>query len=169
MRPTLLLFLLTLLLWSLSPNQLAAQRVLLLEKSGQNTAEKITEGSEITYRIKGDDFWQEGYIDELRPDIQAMVINDRFVMLDEVEALKFPGARFGGAAGTSLITFGLGWSTFALLGYATDGNPETSYGNRDLTVTLVSVGAGLLLRKIFQNRKYKVSDRKRLRVVDLTF
>lgn len=169
MRPMPLLLFLTLLLWSLSLTKLPAQRVLLLEKSGQNTAEKITEGSGIVYRIKGDDFWQEGYIDELRPDIQAMVINDRFVMLDQIEALKFPGARLGGAAGLSLVTFGLGWSTFALVGYATDGDPETAYSRRDLGVTLVSVGTGLLLRQIFQSKKYKVSERKRLHIVDLTF
>ena len=169
MRPTTLLFLLTLLLWSLAPTQLAAQRVLLLEKAKKNTAEKIMEGTELTYKMNGDNFWQTGYIDELRPDIQAMVINDRFVMLDEIEALKFGGGRFGSAMGFSLITFGTAWSGFALIGYATDGNPDTFYSGRDLGVTLVSVGAGFLLRKLFQNSKYKVSERKRLRIVDLTF
>lgn len=166
---TLWLTLLTWLLWSLNPTAITAQRVLLLEKSGQNTAEKIMEGQDLIYRIKGDEFWQEGFISELRPDIQAMVINERFVMLEEVEALKFSGARFGGAMGFSLVTFGLGWSGFALLGYATDGNPDTAYSSRDLGVTLVSVGTGLLLRQLFQNKKYKVSERKRLRIVDLTF
>lgn len=158
-----------LLLLTLAPPDLAAQRVLLLEKSGQSKAERLLEGESLTYRIRGDKFWQQGVIDELRPDIQAVVMSDRFIMLDEVEALRFGGSAFGNGVGYSLMTFGVGWSAFALVGYATDGDPETAYSRDDLAVTLVGLGTGFLLRKIFARRRFKINNRKRLRIVDLTF
>jgi len=117
----------------------------------------------------GDNFWQNGPITELRPDIQAMVINDRFIMLDQIESVKFSGSSFANGAGYSLMIFGLSWSAFAGIGYNTDGDPNTQYGAMDLGVTAVAFGAGVLLRKLFASRKYKLNQRKRLRVVDLTF
>lgn len=148
---------------------ISAQRVLLLEKSGQDTAQKLVPGDGLTFQMKGDNFWQTGLISELRPDIQAMVINDRFIMIDEIEALQFSGSGFLNYAGLSLITFGAGWSVFALVGYATDGDPSTSYSGFDLTVTATTVGTGFLLRKIFARRKFKLNERRRLRIVDLDF
>lgn len=148
---------------------LSAQRVLLLERANQSKSERLMEGDEITFRLRGDKFWQSGNIAELRPDIQAMVINDRFIMLEEIESLRFPGSRFGSGIGLSLITFGAGWSAFALVGYATDGDETTAYSATDMSVTLTTVGTGLLLRQIFSRKKFKVNDRRRLRIVDLTF
>jgi len=147
----------------------AAQRVLLFEVANKSKADRMLEGENITFRMQGDNFWQNGLITELRPDIQAMIINDRYIMLEELETIRFPGSQFANGVGYSLMTFGLGWSAFALIGYNTDGDPETRYSNSDLGVTLVGLGAGFLLRKLFASRKYKLSNRKRLRVVDLTF
>ncbi len=148
---------------------LDAQRVLLLENMRSSRADRYYEGQTIVFRVRGDNFWQNGVITELRPDIQSIVINDRFVMLDEVEAVQLPGAGFATGVGYSLMTFGLGWSAFALVGYATDGQADTRYSGTDLGVTLVSVGSGFLLKSIFAKRQYKLSERKRLRIIDLSF
>jgi len=153
----------------ISGTSLSAQRVLLLERTGQTKSDRLSEGDELTFRMRGDKFWQQGLISELRPDIQAMVINDRYIMLEEVDALKFSGSRFANGVGLSLITFGVGWSAFAVVGYNTDGNPETNYGQFDLAVTLTAVGTGFLLRRLFASRKFRLNKRRRLRVVDLTF
>lgn len=166
MHKTFLLYLLFLLA---ALPLLNAQRVLLLENMRSSKADRFYEGQAIVFRMQGDNFWQDGFITELRPDIQSIVINDRFVMLDEVEALQLPGAGFATGIGYSLMTFGLGWSAFALVGYATDGQEDTRYSGMDLGVTLVSVGSGFLLKSLFAKRQYKLSDRKRLRIVDLSF
>lgn len=157
---------LILVIWS---GEVSAQRVLLLERSGQSKPQKLMAGDGLTFRMKGDKFWQEGIISELRPDIQAMVINDRFIMIDEVEALRFSGSGLLNYAGLSLITFGAGWSFFALVGYATDGDPSSSYSGFDATVTGTTVATGFLLRKLFARKKFKLNDRRRLRIVDLSF
>lgn len=166
MPKTILLLLLT---FVIGAGALLSQRVLLLEKSGQNTSQKLFEGDGLTFRMKGDKFYQEGMISELRPDIQAMVINDRFIMIEEIESLRFNGSGVLNYAGLSLMTFGAGWSLFAAVGYAVDGDPSTSYSGFDLTVSATSLATGFLLRKLFAKRKFKLNGRKRLRVVDLSF
>lgn len=148
---------------------LQAQRVLLLENSRSSKAQRYFEGQEIVFRMKGDKFWQNGYIRELRPDIQSIVVNDRYVMLNELDALQLPGSGFATGIGYSLMTFGAGWSFFALLGYATDRQPDTRYSTGDAAVTLAAMGSGFLIKSLFARKKYKLSDKKRLRIVDITF
>ncbi len=166
MRPFVLLFPLFLCLW---PGSTAvAQRVLLFEKLTSSKSERVYEGDALRFRMKGDNFWQEGYIREMRPDIQALVINDRYVLIDEIEAV-YLGNTIASKIGYGLMTFGAGWSVFAALGYATDKDPSTSYSVDDALVTAVSVGTGFLLLKILGTRKFKPGKYKRLRVVDLSF
>ena len=159
-----------LLLAALLPvDGLFAQRVLLLERANQSRSDRRYEQQSITFRMRGDKFYQSGRIDELRPDIQAMVINDRFIVLDEIESLRMPGSGLLNYTGLSLMVFGGSWSVFALAGYTLDGNPETNYGTLDLTVTITGLTTGFLLRKLFGRRKFTLGKRKRLRVVDLSF
>lgn len=148
---------------------LSAQRVLLLEKKGRDQAQRLMEGDELTFRMKGDNFWQSGRITELRPDIQAIVMNERYILLDEIEALRFTRSNLAGVIGPTLMTFGVGWSTWALIGYATDGNPDTAYSSFDATVSATAVATGFLMWKLFRRRKIKLNDRNRLRILDLTF
>ena len=164
-RPLLLLT----LLFTIATTHLSAQRVLLLEKYGQSKSQRLVEGDGLTFRMKGDNFWQSGVITELRPDIQAIVMNERFVMIDEIEALRLSGSGFANYAGLTLMTFGAGWSFFGLVGYPLDGNPETNYGTFDLTITATAVASGFLLRQLFARKKMKLNKRNRLRIVDLTF
>ena len=145
-----------------------AQKVLLFEKLTSSRSERVYEGDALRFRMKGDKFWQEGYIREMRPDIQALVINDRYVLLEEIEAV-YLGNTIAAKFGYGLITFGAGWSLFAALGYATDKDPSTSYSVDDALVTATSVGAGFLLVKILGTRKFRPGKFRRLRVVDLSF
>ncbi|THH39764.1 hypothetical protein [Neolewinella litorea] len=162
MRLTLLLF--ALLYCTCVP----AQRVLLFEQLTNSKSDRVYEGEALRFRMKGDDFWQEGYIREMRPDIQALVINDRYILLDEIDAV-FRGHTIASRLGLGLMTFGAGWSFFAALGYATDKIDETNYSVDDALVTAVSVGTGFLLVKVLGRRKFRPGKYKRLRVVDLNF
>lgn len=127
------------------------------------------EGDGLTFRMKGDNFWQSGQITELRPDIQAIVMNERFILINEIEALRLNGSGFLNYAGLALMTFGVSWSAFALVGYATDGDPSTSYGAYDVTISATTIVSGFLLRKLFARKKMKLNERNRLRIVDLNF
>ncbi|MTB50535.1 hypothetical protein [Lewinella sp. W8] len=163
MRLTFLLFFLLVLAGSA-----AAQRVLLFEKLTDSRSERLYEGEMLRFKMKGDNFWQEGPIRQMRPDIQALVINDRFIMTDEIAVIDQGNTVFA-AAGYGLMTFGAGWSFWALAGNATDGDPTTRYENRDLMVTLTSVGTGYLLTRLLGKKRFKTGKYKRLRVVDTSF
>ena len=162
MRLPLLLFVLLLC------TGLQAQRVLLFERLTASKSERIYEGDALRFKLKGDKFWQEGFIREMRPDIQALVINDRFVMLDEIDVVH-RGNTIASRLGYGLITFGAGWSFFALVGYSVDNDPSTSYSVDDALVTGVSVAAGYTLLKVLGQRRFRPGKYKRLRVVDLNF
>ncbi len=162
MRPILLVF--TLLVCSC----VHAQRVMLFEKLTNSSSDRVYEGELLRFRMEGDKFWQEGYIREMRPDIQALVINDRFIMIDEIDAVH-RGSTVANGIGYGLITFGAGWSLFAALGYATDKIDSTNYSADDAMVTAISVGAGYLLVKVLGRRKFRTGKYKRLRIVDLNF
>ena len=148
--------------------EVLGQRVLLFEQLTKSKSARVGEGDRLRFRLEGDNFWQEGYIRELRPDIQAIVINDRFIMLDEIEVIDL-GGTLAGVAGIGLMTFGASWSVFALVGYNTDGDPSTQYSGLDATVTGVSVAAGFALWKLLGQRRFRPGKTRRLRIVDLNF
>jgi hypothetical protein len=145
-----------------------AQRVLLFEQLTESKSPRLYEGDVLKYKLKEEKYWREGYIREMRPDIQALVINDGFVMLDDI-AVVHRGNTIATPFGLGLITFGVGWSTFALVGYNTDGDPETQYSGFDAAVSGTAIGAGLLLWKLFGTRRFRPGKYKRLRIVDTSF
>lgn len=145
-----------------------AQKVLLFEKLTDSKSDRLYEGEALRFKMRGDNFWQEGYIREMRPDIQALVINDRFILLDEI-AVVDRGSTLAAVAGYGLLTFGVGWSAFALVGYATDRDPETSYSGFDATVSGVAIGSGLLLTQLLGRKRFRPGKYKRLRIVDTSF
>ncbi|MEM6772845.1 MAG: hypothetical protein AAF597_19865, partial [Bacteroidota bacterium] len=98
-----------LLLFTLLCTCARAQKVLLFEKLTSSKSERLYEGDLLKFKMKGDKFWQSGRMLELRPDIQALVINDRFIMVDEIASVH-QGRGIGTAIGGSLMTFGVAWS-----------------------------------------------------------
>ncbi len=158
----------TLLLLVLFCTCVRAQKVLLFEKLTASQSDRIYEGERLKFRLKGDKFYQEGFIREMRPDIQALIINDRYIMLEEIDIVH-RGTTAGAAVGYSLMTFGVGWSFWALVGNGTDGDPLTNYENRDLMISLTSIGTGFLINKFLGQRKFRTGKYKRLRVVDTSF
>lgn len=160
--------LLFLIVCSCVPARTIAQRVLLFERLTDSKSARMYEGDVIRFKLAGDKFWQSGPIREMRPDIQALVINDRFIMLDEIAAVDRGGtlARVGGY---SLMTFGAGWSLFALVGYNTDGDPSSQYSGFDATVSATSLASGFLLNKLFGRNRFRPGKTRRLRIVDLNF
>ena len=156
------------LLLTLVSTCVLAQKVMLLENTKRAKAEKIYEGEELRFRMKGDKFWQQGYIREMRPDIQALVINDRFIMLEEIDAIN-RGSTFGKAAGLSLMAFGTVWTGIGLVGYNTDGDPDSQISSGELAVGLGSFAGGWLINKLFGTKRFKTGKLKRLRIIDTTF
>lgn len=149
-------------------SQVSGQQFLLLEKINSPRTEKIGIGSTLTYRLIEEEEWLEGKIVEIRADQQLLAINNYYVDISKIAAIR---QRRDWVAPTSIMltTFGLSWSGFALVGTATDGNPNTQYEAKDAIVTAVGAGTGLLINRLFRNRILKMGQGHRLRIVDITF
>ncbi len=161
------LFLLAFLLTLLAPAA-QGQRVLLIEKSGSAKTQKIFEGQYIEYRLRDDEDWYPGDIREFRIDQNLIELDDRYIKLDEIDAFRY-SRGWSQALGYSLVTFGVSWSGFALIGNWTDGDPETKYGSGDAIVTGTSIGLGVLMSQLFKHKVVRFGGRKRLRMVDISF
>ncbi len=147
---------------------LSAQQILLLERAGSAKPKKIFAGQSIDYRLQGEEYWLTGEIEELREDRQLIVLEDRYIVLKEIESLRFyrPYAR---PIGIGLITFGVGWSAFGLIGYNTDNDPTTKYSTGDAITSATAIGLGFLLPRLLGTKKVKLGGSRRLRIVDVTF
>lgn len=146
----------------------AAQQFLLLEKANSPRTQKIGIGSTITYRLDEDPTWLDGKIVEIRTDQQLLAIDDYYLDITRIKAIR---QRREWVIPTSvmLTTFGLSWSGFALIGNATDGNPDTNYKAKDAIVTAVSAGTGIIINRLFRYRMFKIGPNRRLRLVDVSF
>ena len=96
-----------------------------------------------------------------------MVLGNRYIQLSNIQKLRY-ARSWTRAFGTSLFWFGVSWSGFALVGTATDGNPDTQYEWRDVIVTSTSWLLAWAVPKIFKYRTFTFGKRKRLRMLDLT-
>jgi|AntRauTorckE5430_2_1112549.scaffolds.fasta_scaffold17898_3 hypothetical protein len=147
---------------------LSAQKVLQIEKFGDPKSQKIQIGAILDYRLKGEDMFREGYIEDIKVEDSLIVFGDRYVNVHDIAVLRFPRA-WGKTIGASLMVFGGAWSGFALIGYAADGDPETSYSTSDAIVTAASASIGYALMKLVRYKKVRIDKRYRLRLLDLRF
>lgn len=144
-----------------------AQKVLQIEKYGSAKTKKLYIGQEITYKLKNDEYWYKGVIEDLRVDTNLIVLKDRYIALDSIEAFRRT-VGWSKAARTSLYTFGAAWSGNALVGTLTDGNPKTNYLWSDAIVTGASWLTGWIAPQLFKNKVTPFGKKRRLRMLDLT-
>ena len=147
---------------------LSAQKYLQIEKYGSPYTEKLELGSFLTYQVENDNIWYQGYMRDLRFDINVIEFDDRFVNLDNITAFQFE-RRWPKTIGTQLLLLGVAWSGWALIGTLTDGDPDSNYRWSDAVVTGASAGIGLTLPIVFGKKTIKFGGKKRLRMVDIRF
>lgn len=149
--------------------QAGSRKVLQIETYGKAATQKIYIGDRLTYQLRDarEYGWYSGIIEDFLVEDSLIVFKDRFININNIYALKYKRG-WPKAASTSLTTFGLGWSALALVGTATDGDPDTSYQWSDAIVTGSSIGLGLAIQKLFEVKQIKFKKRKRLRLLDLT-
>ena len=151
-----------------TPCLLEGQKYLQIEKFGSPYTQKIPIGSSIEYKLKGDDFFSIREIRDLDIDNNLIVLSDRYIDPNKIEAFRY-SRGWPKAMGNTLIFFGAGWSGFALVGTATDDNPDTNYRTSDAIVTGASIGIGFLLSKLFKQKTLRFGKRNRIRLLDITF
>ena len=163
MRPLLFFFLLLFLFPAAQ-----AQRILQIERYGRPKTTKIFIGEEISYRLKGNEFWHTAVIEDLLVDNNLLVLDDRYVKMEEIESLRYYRS-WPRPISRSLFWFGAAWSSFAAIGTLTDNDPSTHYRWSDAVVTASSWLLALVIPRIFRHRTITFGKRKRLRILDLNF
>lgn len=150
------------------PGLINAQKVLLIEKSGRPRSERIQLYDEITFQLKDDEQgWYKRKILDMDVNGQMILLGDTWTPLSEISRLRLKRQRtwanlIGGAlqgGGASMILGDL-W-------YTLRGSPELTQGG--IEFGLVNIVVGGAIRAAFAPIKYRLGERTRLRVVDLTF
>ncbi len=146
---------------------LQGQKFMQIETYGSPKTKKLFKGAEISYQLKDQDTWHTQTIEDFLVDRNLLVLEDRYVNINDIAALKFQRGFVQGVS-ASLLWFGIGWSGFALVGTLTDGDPETHYEWSDAIVTATAISSSWLMNKLLGTRKVKIGKRKKLRMLDLT-
>ncbi len=142
------------------------QKILQIETYGRAKTEKLFIGQGITYQLKDSEDWHYVVIEDLLVDQQLIQTVRGYLKLSEIGTLRTERG-WSQAAKVSLITFGAGWSLFGLIGYATDGNPDSKYSAGDAIFSASTIATGFLIGKIFKYKKTKLGKRKNLRMIEI--
>lgn len=147
---------------------LHAQKALQIEKYGSPRTEKIYIGDPITFQLRGEEDFRSSYIENLRVEDSLVVLSGRYVKVQDIVALRYE-RTWPRATGLSLFLFGVGWSGFAAIGTALDGDDSTRYRWSDAIVSATSIGLSFSIPLLFKNKTVRMGKRRRLRMVDLRF
>ncbi|MCO6476127.1 MAG: hypothetical protein J5I94_05860 [Phaeodactylibacter sp.] len=162
---TILLYILPVIIF-LSP--LSAQKVLQIEKYGKARTEKMYIGDPITYQLRGEDVFRDGYIENIKVKDSLILLSNRYVKVGDISALRYE-RTWPKATGISLFFFGVGWSGLAAIGTAFDGNDDTRYRWSDAIVSATSLSLSFAIPRLFRNKDVRIGKRRRLRLLDLRF
>ncbi len=139
-----------------------------IETYGKPKVQKFFIGNKIQYKLKNQKGWTTDIIRDFLVEENIIEMDEKFIQLSNIEALRFNRA-YTKTIETSLYTFGIAWSAFALIGYSTDGNPDTRYSKFDLSVSLISGITGWAIGRLFKYKTIKIGKRKKIRLVDVHF
>jgi len=165
-------FIYTLLLLFIVGN-VAAQKVLQIEKIGKAKTQKLYVGESIFLQTTTNPDWFEGVIDDLLPDAQAIVFYDRIIEIKDITAVKFRKKSSLNGAGKAVQ-----WSWVVPIAYqgvfTLVNPPEEDELKQSLISAGIIGGASFLLGTVMRlvppkKLKFGAGRNRRLRVLDLTF
>ncbi len=146
----------------------SAQKFLVVERSGTARTKRFNVYDEITFQLKDDNKgWYKRQILDLNANAQLILLGDTWIPIADITRIRMPNQRlwatiFGGAlqgGGVSMILGDL-W-------YTIRGNPEFTQGGMEFGLLNMAVGTGV--RLLFGPIKYKLGNKTRLRVIDVTY
>ena len=147
-----------------------AQKVLQLEKGGSHRTTKIHVGETIIFKLKNDDSgWYERAILDIYPNTGYLNLEGVQIHVDSIAKLKFDDRPFvPNLIGTALQAGGINMILFDVSrGLIWD--KERGVNGPTIISGVANIAVGTILKKIFNSKKFKVTKRKRLRLLDLSF
>lgn len=147
---------------------LFAQKILQVEKKNSPKTRKFYIGNEIVFRLGEDKSWYTRTIRDIRPEEGIILVEDGIVRIDEITSLKnVPGSQAGTTIGNMLLTFGLGWMLFSAIDSLVSEDKDFTIGLDAFSIP--ALGSGALIRGIWGNQQFKIGDKWRLRLLDISF
>ncbi|MEZ4942700.1 MAG: hypothetical protein R3D58_17630 [Saprospiraceae bacterium] len=149
---------------ALFPVLLPAQKFIQLEKANRARTLKMYVGQDLTYRLKGESEWFTSTITDVQMDSQKVSLDLKPIPIGNIEAIRLQHPGILRSLGPSFMIFGASWAGFALIGAAFDDYKLTA---GTAIVSGTGLASGYLLHRIFKHKKVKLSERRRLRAVEV--
>jgi len=149
-------------------SQLSAQRYLQLEKRNSPQTIKYTTGEVISVKLYDSKNWYSGTIYDLNFDQEAIIFDTRIIKLDDIKFIRRGKGGYGNNLlrnfSKSMIGFGINWGLYSLIDAAVT---ERSFTEVDGAITGGSIITGYLMAKFFTQRKYRIGNKWRFRMLNL--
>lgn len=148
-----------------------SQKFLQIEKLHSPKTRKFSVGTEITFQLKGGQ-WYTRVLEDINFDKQYMLFSNGHIKVEDITAVKtFKHRKWSRGMSNQLLMFAPIWGTYRGIDTLAFGGDK--FGTGDYVIMGSAIGVGLLLRVIFKSRTFnfqkngKASKRWRLRVLDL--
>lgn len=159
---------LTLLIVVLLYSNATSQKQLLFEKYGRIKPERFQIGQPLTFKlVDNDSGWYTRYIEDLNPEASLIQLGPDWKQLSELDMIRLQRQRtWVNIGGGALQAGGISMFTGDLF-FTLRGDGRFTQGGMEFGLINFAVGTGL--RLALAKIKYKLSERKRLRIIDLTY
>ena len=127
-------------------------------------------GDELEFQVDGKKEWYKFTINDFDYDNQEIIFDELSIPLSRITKIVHikKGVRKTSLwLGSLFAGFGIPWTVYAVYGLII-GSPMIVPATFVVAATALSLSAILLTVKIFWKRKYSISEKRRLRIVDLT-
>ena len=143
-----------------------AQPAVQFERAGTYKTLKFFEGDIMAFKLISDKrHWFKEAIEEIYVDEGLIQFENRAVFIDSIFAIRVgKAAGFVRSASAGLVTFSYAWGFWTLVSLA--------YGDPLAWSTVIIGGGSYLVGKLLKLaffRTHKMGNRKRLKLIDLTF
>ena len=144
------------------------QKFLIIERAGTPKTERIAIYDEITFELKDDDKgWYTRQIFDLNADAQLILLGDTWVPLSDINRIFLKRKRklatiIGGALQGGGVSMIMGDAYYTLRG-------DKEYTQGGMEFGALNIVVGTAIKALLSPIKYKLGNKTRLRVIDITF
>lgn len=151
------------------------QKYLQLERLHSTKTRKYQPGDEVTFQLNNGQ-WYTRVIDDVSYERQFVLFANGHVALDSIVAFRtYNSGRWSRSIGNQLFNFAAAWVIFTLVDQAVADEPFEDIPKSAVIIPAVGIGTGILIKKLFKHRTYRISRNKqgevkkwRLRALDLS-
>lgn len=161
-------------LFLFSVNIATGQKFLQLEKIHSPKTKKYFPGHEITFQMRGGQ-WYTRVIDDISYEQNLLLFVNDHVHLDSIIAFRiFDQQRWSRPISNQLFNFAVVWAVYSTIDEAFQRDRFENIGQAFYVPPISSTGVGFLIRNLFKKRTFNLkknekgeAKRWRLRVLDL--